>query len=1234
MSNCVSKPISALSWATSPLTGEEILPIVQNGENKIIQIKDLACKGGHGGGACIAELKCEIDFIKELAKKAMQIADSAFKTACANDAKLAALEQIVNQHDTLICEIQRNIQNILNKLEALKDDLKVSISVTESSPNKNYVFNQGNDYVGTVFVPMVTSDLVETNGGMAADAAAVARKLPKKLSDLVNDLRFITFIEGKFNENDTQYNGSAARTIHIPVRTSQLINDGDQNGNNFLIGLKDYAGNDVPVSGGIADLSRNDLPVATANKLGAVKLGSDSRTAEGAPLKLNNQNQGMIAPAAADSYGTVKVGGTADATQKKFPVTLDGNGNAIVNLSTLPTGAETLNDLSDVQTTPQTGDVLYFDGTKWINKPISDLISENLDCQAIQDCFRTANFNVAPLVVTLEYNERIANFAVTSSGAWKIQKVTSGDNIFTASIQDNVHQNPGIDLALDISAGSDNTSGQDREVEWDVIPWITVPGLITTQRIKVIQKAQAAPPTPTDRTITYNISGGQTNSIKVNNEVVGNGGQKTAPDGSNYTVPIVSNDPGYKIKTVTPSVGTYNNGTLTINPITSDVTVQIVLEEIPAGTHNVTYVVDGDASKITNLPNSPVTVTNGQPYTYTPTIEQGYEIPTNGVTFNPNGNGSYDGTTITIPQGVTTDTTVTIRVVASSSALDVNPDIITVRQGQTTDTNITVSTTCTGGEYNARNLPTGITAVKQAGGFKVTVQSSVSAGQYQFEVYDNCGNTHTVTVNVQAAWLNNINLGVNGNQFNAFGVIEERFNANSSVAIDPAVSNPYQASTYTNGAATYDVNLGQGPSTDINYLKDHLYLRQQVVTGNEGGTDTSQYRETKLSDFDSSYEQKPSGSNYRYPFTADINLDGNNNVILSIACLPTDFADSDSIVITNTDNSTYSTQEVKGSYIVRALTLELMDDNDNIIDSTPSWDTNFSREIYCNKLFPPKSNNCYGISGYVTSSDTFQITSGYYQNNQDSTSDRTTPLAAWEVSNGKLGHSVVISPTTSSETADITKTGDVQTLEFTNLQDKQVYDLSVTTNSTSSSSYSSLTSEQLHWIYLSNFVFRMNFSSNISDFVNTSNSWLFTGSIKGRYPTAWGGGNRRSLTYLSVNTSLACEIDPLFSTSQGVDKYSQVVIEDLSAQVASSGISITQIDLLGNTVQGDVIDLTDPNDPHYGDTYDQVINEYCSSDQGHGCTSFAIVYENSNNERHISIQFLGVVSDVSVTLNS
>ena len=1188
---CESKKISELTEACQ-VNPNDILPIVQDGTNKYVKVKDLL-KGKCGDDTqeddcCCSKALSKAVTALDFSRTAMDLANKAFDKACQVDTKLGALEQRVTELEQIICNIQSQITQIFNRFDQLEEGLTVTVVTTSETTLDKHEIKQGGITKGIIQVLRPTSNINQNGQGLPADAWQVRLALDGLKSEVTKNL---TFVSGKFNNPGLTYNGTSPVSVNIPTALSQLDNDG-----NFLEGVRGHDGNLVQVVNHIAELG--PLPTATSTVLGGIKVGYSQ-------------------------------------SGKKYPVKLDSNNKAYIDLTSLPTGAENLDDLGDVDlTSPQNGDILYFDGTNWINVPFEDLIGQN--CEAIKACFSTENFNVAPLVVTLEYNERVANFAVTSSGAWKIQKVTSGDNVFTASIQDDVHQNPGTNLPLVITANSDNTTGQDREVEWDVIPWITVPGLIETQRIKVIQKAQATPPTPTDRTITYNISGGQTNSIKVNNEVVGNGGQKTAPDGSNYTVPIVSNDPGYRIANVTPSAGTYNNGTLTINPITSDVTVQVVLEEIPAGTHNVTYVVDGDASKITNLPNSPVTVTNGQSYTYTPTIEQGYEIPTNGVTFNPNGNGSYDGTTITIPQGVTTDTTVTIRVVAESqTSITVNPDTITVPQGQTTTNNeIEVSTTCTGGQINVRNLPTGITAVEENGHLKITVQSSVAAGQYQFEVYDDCGNTHTVTVNVQASWLDNINLGVNGNQFNAFGIIEERFNANSSVAIDPAVSNPYQASTYTNGATTYDVNLGQGPSTDINYLKDHLYLRQQVVTGNEGVFDTSQYRETKLSDFDSSYEQKPSGSNYRYPFTADINLDGNNNVILSIACLPTDFADSDSIVITNTDNSTYSSQEVKGSYVVRALTLELMDDNDNIIDSTPSWDTNFSREIYCNKLFPSKSNNCYGISGYISSSDTFQITSGYYQNNQDSTSDRTTPLAAWEVSNGKLGHSVVISPTTSSETADITKTGDVQTLEFTNLQDKQIYDLSVTTNSTSSSSYPSLVSEQLNWIYLSTFAFRMNFSSNISDFVNTSNSWLFTGSIKGRYPTAWGGGNRHSLTNISVNTHLACEIDPLFFVSQGVDKYSQIVIEDLSAQVASSGISITQIDLLGNTVQGDVIDLTDPNDPHYGDTYDQVINEYCSADQGHGCTSFVIVYENSNNERHISIQFLGVVSDVSVTLNS
>jgi hypothetical protein len=46
------------------------------------------------------------------------------------------------------------------------------------------------------------------------------------------------------------------------------------------------------------------------------------------------------------------------------------------------------------------------------------------------------------------------------------------------------------------------------------------------------------------------------------------------------------------------------------------------------------------------------------------------------------------------------------------------------------------------------------------------------------------------------------------------------------------------------------------------------------------------------------------------------------------------------------------------------------------------------------------------------------------------------------------------------------------------------------------------------------------------------------------------------------------------------------------------------------------------------------MTKYCSSSEGYGCVTFAIVHINSNNERHINIQFLGVVSNISITLNS
>lgn len=1265
---CESKKISELTEACQ-VNPNDILPIVQDGTNKYVKVKDLLkgkCGDDTQDDCCCSKALSKAVTALDFSRTAMDLANKAFDKACQVDTKLGALEQRVTELEQIICNIQSQITQIFNRFDQLEEGLTVTVVTTSETTLDKHEIKQGGITKGIIQVLRPTSNINQNGQGLPADAWQVRLALDGLKSEVTKNL---TFVSGKFSNSGLTYNGTSPVSVNIPTALSQLDNDG-----NFLEGVRGHDGNLVQVVNHIAELG--PVPTATSTVLGGIKVGYSQ-------------------------------------SGKKYPVKLDSNNKAYIDLTNLPT-AENLDDLGDVDlTSPQNGDILYFDGTKWVNVPFEDILEQN--CQTIIDCIGgTINFDVAPLEIVLAYNKRNTGgtpFSVTSDGAWIIRK-KSGGSEFSADLNDDTPQTGNGDFLVTVN--SDNNTGVNRSAVWTVYPKVTIPGRIEPIDVTIIQK--------TSHTITYVVTGSGTAS-----DISGlpSGNTAKVNDGSNYTKSGILPKAGYEITSVTFNPNTrasYNTSTGKVSITKVETDVEITIEVNPSTTpqHKITYVIPNYDDKIDITPGD-IYVNNG--VTYIEDLagainDPRYEIT--GVTINPSSNGTYSNGELTIPDTVTTDTEVTINIAPKASGLSVNPstinvikngttqttnvditnscatngiqinrtgvpsgitttlnsaktkltikvtnsvangtytvtltndcgdtatvtinvsdapattlrvnpDTITVPQGQTTtNSEIEVSTTCTGGQINVRNLPTGITAVEENGHLKVTVQSSVAAGQYQFEVYDDCGNTHTVTVNVQASWLDNINLGVNGNQFNAFGVIEERFNANSSVAIDPAVSNPYQASTYTNGAATYDVNLGQGPSTDINYLKDHLYLRQQVVTGNEGGTDTSQYRETKLSDFDSSYEQKPSGSNYRYPFTADINLDGNNNVILSIACLPTDFADSDSIVITNTDNSTYSSQEVKGSYVVRELTLELMDDDGNIIDHTPSWNTNFSREIYCNKLFTQHYPDCYSVVGSIQNTySIYPITSGYYQANQDETSDRTLTLAAWEVNNGKLGHTVTISPSTSGETCEIVKNGDVQELIATNLQEKQIYNISVTTNSTNSLNYPSLTSEQYNCICL-NPDYKMHFSTNITDFMSTE-AHKYGGLNKGNYPNHHSAeGNLNNLNYWD-NSNVPNSYSPIYVKSYSVDKFYQIVIEDQNSQV--SNISISQEDINGNIISGVVADLTDPTNPYYGETYESVMADLISP----GCVTFAIVFINQQNQRHINIQFLGVVSDVYVTLNS
>lgn len=686
--NCESKKISELPGITRALPND-IIPIVQDGTNKYITVKDLlGCHHHDTDDCCCSKALSKAITALDFSRTAMDLANKAFDKACQVSTRLAALEEKVNEHDTLICNIQSNITRIFNQLEELGNNLKVSIVISNDEQNVKYKVLQGGRDVETILVPRPTTDF-ERGDQRPADAAEVLRRLRDFKGEVSKNL---TFRAGRFGADDTihdseYYNGLNPRVVNIPTRLGHLT---DVNASN-----------------------------------------------------------------------------------------------------------------------PSSGDVLYHNGTEWVNVPIAQLIIDNLDCDAVRACI--GNFEVAPLVINLDYNNHNVNgtpFVVTTDGAWQIHKLT-GSNDFSANIPDDTTQTGNGQFL--VTTSTDNTGSSPREATWNVIPQVGTP-----IEVKIIQAANQ--PTPTvDRTITYNISGGQTKSIKVNNDVVGNGGQKTAPDGSNYTASLVSNDPGYKIANVTPSAGTYNNGTLIINPITSDVTVQVVLEEIPAGQVTITYT--GDTDKVASgLPSGNQTiVSQGDPYTNTITPITGYQF--DNIAVSPSGTGDVSTGNISIPQ-VNANTTIEITASSTSqTSITVNPDNITVPEGvNTTNDDIEVSTDCEGGNINIGTLPTGISAEVRNGHLEITVQDTVSAGTYTFEITDDCDSKpKTITVYVEGQSVNlfeNINFG--NSKFNAFGVVEERFNNSQPIALNPEVNDPYSANTYVNGSMYYQADLGTWESIHSN----------------------------------------------------------------------------------------------------------------------------------------------------------------------------------------------------------------------------------------------------------------------------------------------------------------------------------------------------------------------------------------------------------------------------------
>ena len=879
---CESQKISELTRVTT-LNPGDLIPIVQDGQNKAVTVQDLLCQKPKGN-CCedkktLSEILLAANKALEMARVAWKMSNKAFNEVCSLKEKVNALDVAVSDLQQILCQFENFKNWVINHFDQLERSLAITIEKGTSINGQftTYTFKQG----GVAISPVVQQPR------MAPSLSAIYNEWPvtvEQILQLKSDMsQRLYFRAGKFEQNGQYYNGlQEVDAIYIPTRINHL-----DDGENVITGINVGYNDNKP-----AQIINN---IATIPSFGGY-------TGNGIPVKLTG-GKAYVDP--------------ADVEDK-----LDLN----------------LDDLGDVETpNPHDGDVLYYNGTDWVNVPIATLIAQNLDCEAVKACFSTENFNVAPLVVTLEYNERVANFAVTSSGAWKIQKVTSGDNVFTASIQDNVHQNPGTNLPLVITANSDNTTGQDREVEWDVIPWITVPGLIETQRIKVIQKAQTAPPTPTVITVdpdSVDTTEGTPISVDLDADTTCNDKTLTI-DSTNLvqgiTATVTNNNT--KIHVEIDATVPEGNYSFTVSDNCGSTPVVVPVTVNPVGTVLVTYV----GSHVTGLPSGKKeSATIGSNYTRT-NIQpaSGYEI-TN-VTFQPTG-GTFDDSTgtVSIPNIQTNvKVTITTQAITPTGTLTVNPTSITVPEGEnTTDNTITISTTCSGGNITIGTTPAGISAVVNNGHLVITVQDTVAAGTYTFTVSDDCGNSETITVNVigqtgnpqitfvletsdtnasvtvdghtvtsSSSYTTTTTSGSNyteeiipasgysitgvqvvpntmsytwdpdsneisisnittdcqvlisiienpfasfettrGTKFNAFGIIEQRFDGGTAqIPIDPGVDNPYDVSTYANSHSAYGASeyyeFDLGSWNDIYDIKigesggqyqDVLYATQQL----------------------------------------------------------------------------------------------------------------------------------------------------------------------------------------------------------------------------------------------------------------------------------------------------------------------------------------------------------------------------------------------------------------------
>ena len=341
---------------------EDIFPLVQEGKNKIITLDQLLHEmhemiehhhhdcGHNFEDPCscekalyeakqadtkAAEALCNSLEALDSAKSAFLAANKAFDLSKETKTLAENNESRITSLESNLCSINVRLDVLDKKIDDTAAKVKVTMKAVESSTDYQYTFYQGIDQIDSNIVGIVTvpkTDATLTLAGKPADAAAVGQQFTN-IKDLIEQVK---------NELNTTQAGSGLSTTgeYIKNVTAHYINNAASLADADTILDQAIYDSNIKINKNIQDIS--DLKVSVTN------LGSGVKTA----TILKNNVTTTVNP--------------------------DANGN--LDLTSIK-GTTALAGLTDdvTLTTPTTGDILYYNGTKWVNTNLNTLITDKVN---------------------------------------------------------------------------------------------------------------------------------------------------------------------------------------------------------------------------------------------------------------------------------------------------------------------------------------------------------------------------------------------------------------------------------------------------------------------------------------------------------------------------------------------------------------------------------------------------------------------------------------------------------------------------------------------------------------------------------------------------------------------------------------------------------------------------------------------------------------------------------------